>query len=189
LPAAALPDGYLCGECRHRPPAYDRLRAVWSYEPPLEQVIHALKFGRLDFLGSHLADELWHRLGGELREAELVVPVPLHWRRQMIRGYNQAERIARPLAKRLGRPLVSALRRTRATPPQARLERSRRRANLRGAFHQRRTPPIRGRHLLLVDDVATTGATLHQASVALRRAGAAAVMALAVARTPRRMQR
>ncbi len=113
-----------------------------------------------------------------------MVPVPLHWRRQMARGYNQAERIARPLAKRLGRPLITALRRTRATPPQALLERPHRRANLRGAFRGRRSSAIRGRRVLLVDDVATTGATLHHASAALRRAGAASVMALAVARTP-----
>lgn len=184
LTAAALPAGYLCGPCRRRPPAFARLRAVWSYEPPIEQVIHALKFGRLDFLGGHLAREIWHRLGGELREAEAVVPVPLHWRRQMRRGYNQAERIARPLARRLGRPLVQALRRARPTPPQARLERSRRRTNLRRAFRVRRRAPIRGRALLLVDDVTTTGATLDQAAAELLRGGAASVLALAAARTP-----
>ncbi len=184
LGAAAMPAGYLCGDCRHRRPAFDRLLALWSYEPPMEQVIHALKFGRLDFLGSHLAGEIWHRIGGELRQAEVIVTVPLHWRRQMARGYNQAERIARPLAKRLGRPLVAALRRTRATPPQARLERSRRRANLSRAFRCRRPEAIRGRAVLLVDDVTTTGSTLDQAAAALRRSGAASVTALAVARTP-----
>ncbi len=150
-----------------------------------ESQIHALKFGRLDFLGDHLAEEIWHRLGGDLRAADMVVPVPLHWRRQMTRGYNQAERIARPLARRLGRPLVAALWRCRATPPQARLERSRRQANLRGAFRGRRAAvAIRGRRVLLVDDVTTTGATLSHAARALRRSGASWVMALAVGRTP-----
>ncbi len=186
LRAAGLPAGYLCGDCRRRPPAYDRLRAVWSYEPPLEQVIHALKFGRLDFLGGHLAEEIWHRLGGDLRHVEAIVPVPLHWRRQMVRGYNQAERIARPLARRLCRPLVPALRRIRPTAPQARLERSRRQANLRRAFRARRAARIRDRPVLLVDDVATTGATLGHAAAALRRCGAASVLALTVARTPSR---
>ena len=166
------------------PTVFDRLLAVWSYRPPLEEVVRALKFGRLDFLGGHLADEIWHRLGSELRVVEAIVPVPLHWRRQMTRGYNQAERIARPLAKRIGRPLVTALRRTRATPPQARLERSRRQANLRRAFRCRRPSEVRGRSVLLVDDVTTTGATLEAAATALRRAGAASVVALAAARTP-----
>lgn len=184
LAAAALPAGYRCGECRRRRPAYSRLLAVWSYEPPLEQVIHALKFGRLDFLGGHLAEEIWHRMGGELRQAEAIVAVPLHWRRQMVRGYNQAERVARPLAKRLRRPLVAALRRTRPTRPQARLERSRRQANLRHAFRCRRASAIRGRSVLLVDDVSTTGATLDHAAAALRRAGAASVLALSAAWTP-----
>jgi len=184
LPGAALPAAYLCGNCRRRRPPFDRLRAVWSYEPPLEQVIHALKFGRLDFLGGHLAEEIWQRMGGELRRAEAIVPVPLHWRRQLVRGYNQAERIARPLAKLLGRPLVTALRRARSTPPQARLERSRRQENLRRAFRGRRPAPIRDRRVLLVDDVTTTGATLGHAAAALRRIGAASVVALAVARTP-----
>ena len=184
LGAAALPAGYLCGACRQRPPAYSRLHAVWSYEPPLEQVVHAFKFGRLDFLGRHIAEEIWHRLGGRLREIEAVVPVPLHWRRRLARGYNQAERIARPLARRLSRPLIHGLRRPRATATQARLERSLRRANLRGAFRATRAPDIRGRRLLLVDDVATTTETLREAAAALRRAGAASVVALAAAHTP-----
>jgi ComF family protein len=184
LVAAALPAGYLCGHCRRRPPAFDRLLAAWSYAPPLEQVIHALKFGRLDFLGAHLAEELWRRLGGELRAVEAVVPVPLHWRRQLVRGYNQAERIARPLARHLDRPLVRALRRRRPTPPQARLPRSQRQANLRRAFRGRRSATIAGRPVLLVDDVATTGATLDEAAAALKRLGAASVMAVAAARTP-----
>ena len=184
LEAAAQPEGYLCGGCRRQRPAFDRLLALWSYRPPLEEVVHALKFGRLDFLGGHLAEEIWHRLGSELRAAEAVVPVPLHWRRQAARGYNQAERIAAPLARRLGRPLVKGLRRIRATPPQTRLERSRRRANLRRAFRCRRPSAIRCRAVLLVDDVTTTGATLGEAAAVLRRAGATSVTALAAARTP-----
>ncbi len=112
--------------------------------------------------------------------------MPLHWRRRLTRGYNQAESIARPLARRLGRPLVPALRRIRATAPQARLERSRREANLRRAFEMRARSgaAIDGRRVLLVDDVATTGATLHHAAAALRRGGATGVVALATARTP-----
>ena len=184
LDAAAAPPGYVCGGCRRRPPACDAVHAVWRYEPPLEQVIHALKFGRLDFLGDHLAREIWQRLGGELRSADLVVPVPLHWRRQMRRGYNQAERIARPLARRLGLPLTHLLRRRRSTAPQARLPRAGRSANLRRAFAGRRAQRVRGKRVLLVDDVTTTGATLDQAAATLKRCGARRVTAVAAARTP-----
>ena len=182
--AGAAPPGYACGRCRARPPAYDRLLALWSYEPPLDAVVRALKFGRLDYLGRHLGLALAEALGGELGGADLVVPVPLHWRRRLRRGYNQAERIARPLAGALDRPLAAALRRLRATPPQSALGRSERLKNPRRAFRARGRFRLAGRTVLLIDDVATTGATLDAAAAALKSAGAAAVVALVAGRTP-----
>jgi ComF family protein len=185
---AAVPAGYLCGRCRARPPAYDRLLALWRYEPPLDAVVRGLKFGRLDYLGRHLGLALAEALLPELRpdlgvlSIDLVVPVPLHWRRRLRRGYNQAERIARPLAAALGRPLAPALARHRATPPQSALGRPERLANPRRAFRARHD--LAGRTVLLVDDVATTGATLDAAAAALKRAGAAAVIAMVAGRTP-----
>ncbi len=183
LEGAALPAGFRCGGCRDRRPPYDRLIAGWSYQPPLDEVIRALKFGRLEYLGKHLAESLAPLLDGAL-DADLVVPVPLHWRRRLARGYNQAEAIARPLAARLGLDLARALRRRRATPPQTALERRRRVRNLRGAFAVARRHDPRGRRVLLVDDVFTTGATLEAAAACLKRAGAARVTALAAGRTP-----
>ena len=184
----ALPPGYLCGACRRDPPAFDRLLALWSYRPPLDAVVRALKFRRLDYLGRHLAAalaaELGPRIRGIDRGIDRVVPVPLHWRRHLARGYNQAERIARPLAALLGLPFSAALSRGRATPPQSLLGRTQRLANLRRAFRVPRPQEVRGLHLLLVDDVATTGATLDAAAETLKRAGAAAVTALVAARTP-----
>jgi ComF family protein len=191
LPAAALPPDWRCGACRQEPPACDRLLALWSYEEPLTAVIQALKFRRLDYLGRHLGEALAAGLGeeiaGALGEGEdgLVVPVPLHWRRRLHRGYDQAERIARPLAARLGLPLVAALRRTRATPPQSLLGKAARVANLRRAFHVPSPARIRGLHVILVDDVATTGATLEAAATVLKQAGAAAVTGVTVGRTLR----
>ncbi len=184
LAAHALPADYRCGTCRHDPPSYDRLLALWSYRPPLDSVVRGLKFGRLDYLGRHLAAALADRLGPRLAGCDGVVPVPLHWRRRLARGYNQAERIARPLAGRLGLPCVQALSRRRATPPQSLLGREERLANLRKAFRAPRPDRVRGLHVLLVDDVATTGATLDAAAAALKKAGAAAVTALVVGRTP-----
>ena len=205
LPAAALgplPDGWACGACRREPPPFAALLAPWVYEGPVAAAVRALKFGRLDYLGGHFADELapavaeaLHGLeapedGGESADA-VVVPVPLHWRRRWSRGYNQAERIARPLATRLGLPCVPALRRRRATPPQTRLDRERRLAGPRDAFAARRSvrPSRRvegaeARRAVLVDDVVTTGATLRAAARELRRAGFVEVLAVAVARTP-----
>ncbi len=191
---APLPSGYRCGECRHRPPAFDALRAAWEYRGPLIPVIRALKFRGLDYLGTHLGAELLavvRELGGEW---DLVVPVPLHWRRRWSRGFNQAERMARPLADALGVPCLPALRRRRATRAQVGLPRRERLANPRGAFAPRyraslgASPTaarrIAGRRILLIDDVVTSGATLRAAAEALVAAGARRVAAIAAARTP-----
>ena len=184
LDAFEPPPGYRCGACRARPPSFDRLLALWTYRPPLDAVVQGLKFRRLDYLGRHLALALADELGEALDGFDAIVPVPLHWRRRLARGYNQAERIASPLAARLGLPLVPALRRTRRTPPQTSLGKAARLANLRQAFRVPRPGRVRGLRLLLVDDVATTGATLDMAAGALRQAGAAGVTAVVAARTP-----
>lgn len=184
LSAYEPPPDFVCAACRENPPGFDRLLALWSYEPPLDKVIQALKFRRLDYLGSHMARALAGELGSELACVDAVVPVPLHWRRRLARGYNQAERIARPLARTLGLPLTRALSRPRATPPQSLLGRKERLANLRRAFRVRHPERLRARHLLLVDDVATTGATLDAAATLLKKAGAATVTALVAGRTP-----
>jgi ComF family protein len=158
-------------------------------------VIRALKFRRLDYLGAHLARDLAEVAAAEAAERaggwDLVVPVPLHWRRRWRRGYNQAERIARPLARLLGAPCAELLRRRRATRPQTGLARGERLANPRGAFTlragpmgRRRCRRLEGGRVLLVDDVVTTGATLRAAAEVLRRAGTREVVALAAARTP-----
>lgn len=191
VPAVALsilPSGWVCGECRRRPPPFLSLRSAWSYEGPITDVVRGLKFGRLDYLGAHLARELTDLVpSGEPWDA--VVPVPLHWRRRLARGFDQAERIARPLARLLEVPFVAALRRARPTRRQARLSREERLANPRRAFALRRwrlAAPrgVRGLRVVVVDDVVTTGATLRAAAEALRSGGVREVLALAVARTP-----
>jgi ComF family protein len=197
----------LCGRCRRKleyqseiasarfnpcPSVLDDLRSGWTYVPPFDAVIHALKFGRLEFLGDDLADGLHHHLrDAKELEVDVVVPIPLHWHRRLTRGYNQAEAIARPLARLLDRPMVPALRRRRATRPQARLGRRQRGTNLRRAFRlrSRHSMAIPGRRVLLVDDVVTTGATLQAAAECLRDAGSDSVMGLVAGRTPGRKGR
>lgn len=194
LPAADLPPGWCCGACREARPSFDRLLALWRYEEPFAAVVQALKFRRLDYLGRHLGEALAAAFGGELGAGgkidprgrlDAVVPVPLHWRRRLHRGYNQAERIARPLAGRLGLPFAPVLRRRKSTPPQSLLGKAARSHNLRRAFHVPQPGQVSGLHLLLVDDVATSGATLDAAAAVLKQAGAAEVVALAAGRTLR----
>lgn len=176
--------GEHCRDCRRQAPPYDRLVATWCYQPPLDQVVTAFKFRRLDYLGEHLGRAM-ARLHQDLAGAcEVVVPVPLYWTRYLARGYNQAALIARPLARELGLPLERPLARRRATAHQSRLGRRARRSNLEHAFVARQSARLRGRRVLLVDDVTTTGATLAAAACCLRQAGARSVVAAAAARTP-----
>jgi ComF family protein len=187
LPAPGLPPGWRCGACRETRPAFDRLLALWSYEEPFAAVIRALKFRRLDYLGRHLGEALAERFAGDLtargERLDLAVPVPLHWRRRLRRGYNQAEAIARPLAFRLGLEVEPLLCRTRPTAPQSLLGKAGRLHNLRRAFRVRRPERVAGRRLLLVDDVATSGATFEAAAGVLKKAGAKEVVAIAAGRT------
>lgn len=196
-----LPPTVPCPACRRRPPAFAALLSPWRYEPPLPAVVHALKFGGCGHLGERLAAPLgrwlvegrWisrevsrERGHGSGWILDAVVPVPLHPGRRWRRGYNQAERIGRPLARGLGLPFLRPLHRRRPTRTQARLPRQRRRDNVAGAFAvvPGRRRAVQGRRLLLVDDVCTTGATMEAAARALRRAGARRVVAVTVARTP-----
>ncbi len=153
------------------------------YGGAISTALRRLKYGDR----SDLARPLGHLLRRAARdaslEADLVVPVPLHAARLAERGYNQAALLAAAAACELGAPLEPrALVRTRHTPQQARLPRAQRLQNVSGAFRVRVPARVRGRRVVLVDDVATTGATLDACIAALREGGADAVTALVVAR-------
>ena len=177
--------GLLSMEAIADPPAYGRARAAVRYDDVARKLIHALKYGdRLDLaptLGRWMANA-----GRELiQDTEAIVPVPLHWRRQWARRFNQSALLAEVIAKAGARPVAhTALKRFKATPQQVGLDKSARALNVQGAF---RVPAegkaaVAGRKLLLVDDVLTSGATVDACARALLRAGAANVDVLVFAR-------
>lgn len=180
-----------CGSCLRRPPSFDATVVVGDYAAPVDQLVLALKFGGqlpvAPLFGQLLADAL--RQLPRQAWPELLTPVPLGRRRLAERGFNQALEIARPLSRRLGLPLAPRLlARARETAPQSLLTPGERRANLRHAFSlpQASLEQVRGRHVGVVDDVLTTGATLEEIAATLKRCGAVRVTCLAFARTPRR---
>jgi ComF family protein len=118
---------------------------------------------------------------------DAIAPVPLHWWRKWRRGFNQSELLAHALSKRTGAPVIAALRRTRATAAQAGLSNTARRRNVTGAFSSRTSLSLNGKHVLLIDDVMTTGATASACAIALKKAGAVRVALLTVARVDRRL--
>lgn len=176
LPRPDLP----CGSCQTRPPAFDRAVALFRYAAPLDALLLQLKFGQAVHLAHPFAALLAERVRTETTP-DCILPVPLHPGRQRERGFNQAIEIARPLARQLGCALdLETCLRSRATPPQTRLSAQARRRNPRGAFELTRTPP---RHVVLLDDVMTTGSTLNELARLLRRGGAERVDVWVCART------
>jgi len=148
-------------------------------------MIHRFKYREGRHLRGPLTDLLVEgltdpRLAG--RPIDAIVPVPLHAARLRARRYNQAEVLAETLSARTGLRVLSALRRVRATRTQTRLDREERMENLRGAFVPAHNARVQGLHLVVLDDVFTTGATTHDCARALREAGAASVRVLTVAR-------
>jgi len=174
-----------CLACAARGAPFDELVAVWSYREPLRTVLHGVKFRRLDFLAENLAREAVARgVLAALPPVDVVVPVPLPLARRLARGFNQAERIAAPIARQIDRPLVEALRRPWwDARRQSALGRSDRHRHPAG-YLAPGAAAIEGRSVLLVDDIVTTGATLAAAAARLREAGAERIAAFALAATP-----
>jgi ComF family protein len=173
-----------CPACRHESFAFERALRLGPYEE-LREIVLRLKQRHWEGLAEVLGEQWALQAAAALAalKAELIVPVPLHWRRLLWRGYNQSAALARGLAARMGLPCRSGeLRRIRHTPFQTRQTLAGRRDNVRGAFAPSRRARVQGRHVLLVDDVMTTGATVHEAARALRAAGAARVSVAVLAR-------
>lgn len=184
--AGPVAPGTLCTTCRAERRHFDRARAFFTYAGPAVSIIQHFKFDGSFFLGPRLLAGVLDRgwMPTDMDGAEAVVPVPLHPRRRRERGYDQALLLSRVLAERLGcRLLGGVLVRTRYTSQQALLPVERRWDNVRGAFAVRKPARVRGRRLLLMDDVMTTGVTADECARALKGAGAGHVQVLTLART------
>jgi ComF family protein len=175
----------LCHLCRSQVYAFDFARSFGAYSPRMSRAVLLLKYGNVAPLGAWFARRLGELIVRQPQgfAADVVVPVPLDRGRLRERGYNQAELIARPLARLLRIPFRSYLLvRTRPRPNQLRLTRRERWETVRGAYATHQTAQVDKLRVLLVDDVFTTGATLDACSRALKGAGAARVAGLTVAR-------
>lgn len=184
LPLAPAADGAICGQCSREPPAFSAALIPYRYAAPLDLLIHRFKHRGDLAAGRVLGHLLARHLGTALGEPpDVIAPVPLHWRRSTVRGFNQAVELGCGLAHALDLPWnPRLLARCQASPPQQQLGRSARRRNLRGAFVVQHK--VVGLSVALVDDVMTTGATAHGIATCLRQAGAAGVQIWALARTP-----
>lgn len=169
-----------CTACRQHPPAYDSACSWAIYTGVARTLVHLLKYEQVLPLGRYFARQL-HQL--PLPDFDLVIPVPLGRQRRRERGYNQAEEVARHLARLRGRACApDGLRRRKETRSQAGLDAGQREHNVRDAFVALRTPRLRDQRILLLDDVLTTGATARAAAEALKAGGARQVHLLTVAR-------
>ena len=182
--AAAIADGQsLCGNCLQTPPPFEETIAAYRYAPPIDQLICSLKFSsRLSYariLGFLLIRQLLHR---KIEKPDCLLPTPLHSKRLRLRGFNQSLEIARPLSRYFGLTIANDhIKRVKAGVPQTSLSGAMRRKNMRGAFRVCR--PLPYRHVVIVDDVLTTGATVTELAHSVRSAGAQRVSVWALART------
>jgi len=183
-----LEEDHPCEDCLRKRPSYEAAWALYRYEGAMLEAIHRLKYGSrsslADALGPLLARFAEERVSRT--DTVLAVPVPLHPGRARERGFNQSLLLARHVSRRLQVDLdFLSLRRVRYTLPQTRLARKERQQNVRGAFDLRDRGAVKGKTILLVDDVVTTGNTLNECARVLRTGGAARVFGLSLARAGR----
>lgn len=181
----AITSGFACPRCRETPPLYDCAVSPYRSDTVVREAIHRFKYEGAYYLRHLLAEwlmEAWDDSRLCDPRPDGIVAVPLHPARQRARGFNQSAVLANIVSQRTGIPIVEGLRRIRFTPSQTQFHRQKRIENLRFAFEMRHTTGVQHRHLLLIDDVLTTGSTVHECARALKAAGAATVRVATVAR-------
>ncbi len=181
-------DGRWCVSCRTVPLAFGRASAAAIYEDTVSALVRGFKYDRRMHIGATLSAMLNRRAADVLGDGgyDWVAAVPLHGKKRRERGFDQSEYLASRLASAMRVPLLAGgLRRVRETPAQAGLSRTARFSNLKGAFEVARPDDVKGKRVIIVDDVMTTGATCSSVARALRNAGATVVAAAVVARALR----
>lgn len=176
----------LCDDCAVSPPRYGKLRTIAFYQTTLQQAIHLFKFRKKKVFAPHLTRLMNDHipLDCNIPEYDFVLPIPIHKKRMRERGFNQATLLANGIAKAEGLPvLVDVLVRKRHTIAQSSLDKEARQQNIVGAFEVRNPDVIRGKRLLVIDDVFTTGATIREAVSELWTADPVEIDVLTLART------
>ncbi len=177
-----VPTNEICGACLKKPPAFTRTLAALRYTFPADALIHALKYQTNLIIAPVLANLLVARLKTVTAMPDIIVPMPLHPIRLRERGFNQAMEIGRTIAKQTGIALLpDGCNRIKHTPPQTGLPWKERQKNIRRAFSCK--IDVSGKHVAIVDDVMTTGATLNELAKELRRQGAIEISNWVIART------
>lgn len=174
-----------CGLCRRGMRGFDAAYTFGFYEGTLRELIHLLKYSKVAPLGDPLGRMMATAYPRDER-FDAIVPMPLHWWKRWSRGFNQAEVLAESVSRQTGVPVRPLVRRKKSTAAQAGLTNAGRRTNVAGAFDVPKRMDVRGLKLLLIDDVFTTGATAGACAQVLKRAGAARVAVLTLARADRR---
>jgi len=180
-----------CGQCLQKPPAFFTTKIPFRYDYPLDQLILDFKFQKKFSRGKTLSHLLIDFLRDAYKDEHLpdaIIPVPIYWRRRFLRGFNQSEMLARDIAKTSSIPVLAKVcRRHHHQQSQKNSNRQTRQANLKNAFsiNPKMQPLVEGKHVALLDDVVTTGATTRELSQLLMSNGAASVVVWALARTPR----
>ncbi len=179
--AKPTPNGEVCGHCLKDPPAFSHTIAVFAYSFPIDRLIQAMKYDEQIFLARMMAKKL-APLIDRPNLPDCLIAMPLHPERLKSRGFNQAQLIAKPLSKSLGVPLLNrACQRLRDTPSQTSLPFDQRGKNMRGAFGC--DADFSGKHVALIDDVMTSGASMNALAKAALAKGAARVSAWVISRT------
>ncbi|USD32655.1 MULTISPECIES: ComF family protein [Vibrio] len=169
----------MCGECLVSPPLWTRLYCVGDYQPPLASYVHRLKYEGQYWQAKTLSGLLAPRID---TRPDLITFVPVHWRRYCYRGYNQSEHLAWQISRELAIPCDAVFKKVRSTPRQQGMDKKQRRNNVRQAFCL--TKAIEVEHIAIVDDVLTTGSTVHQLCKLLLGNGVKTVDIYCICRTP-----